>query len=134
MPAWEQTYRVLPVTLRADRSLVPPDDVSTLGWWRDGAAPDSTHGAIVLVVHRDSDEQGQGPFAHLDALPPGSPVLLDGQTYQLQTVHTFDKQTLPIRGVFGQHGPTRLVVVTCGGDFTPGAGWDSNIVATFTPA
>ena len=116
---------------RQDGALVPPDDVSTLGRWDAGARPGDGVGTVVLVVHRDSWEQGRGPFAELEALPLGSRVTLDGETYRLDRLTTYPKGALPAHRVFGQGGPERLVVVTCGGTFSTTRGWDANVVASF---
>jgi hypothetical protein len=132
--AWHKSFRVLPVQLADDGALVPPDSVQTLGWWNGGAAPGSGSGAIVLAVHRDSAEAGRGPFADLEDLSPRSTVTLDGHRYALASVTTYQKARLPAATLFAQHGPERLVVVTCGGDYDRAAGWDSNVVATFEPS
>ena len=131
MAPWHRDFHIVDVATAADGALVPPDDVSTLGRWDAGARPGDGIGTVVLVVHRDSWEQGRGPFAELEALPLGSRVTLDGQTYRLDRLTTYPKGTLPAQRVFGQRGPERLVVVTCGGSFSTTRGWDSNVVASF---
>jgi hypothetical protein len=128
---WHRDFHVVDVATAADGALVPPDDVSTLGRWDAGARPGDGIGTVALVVHRDSWEQGRGPFAELENLPLGSRVTLGGETYRLDRVTTYPKGTLPSQRVFGQRGPERLVVVTCGGSFSTTRGWDSNVVASF---
>jgi hypothetical protein len=131
--AWEASFDVVPVGLAAGGALVPPVPLDTLGWWSGGADPGSGAGAIVLAVHRDSRVAGRGPFASLEDLPQGSLVTLDGHRYALTTLEVYEKATLPAASLFAQRGPERLVVVTCGGDFVRGSGYDSNVVATFEP-
>lgn len=128
---WHRDFHVVDVARAGDGALVPPDDVSTLGRWDAGARPGDGVGTVVLVVHRDSWEQGRGPFAELEALPLGSRVTLDGETYRLDRLTTYPKGALPAHRVFGQGGPERLVVVTCGGTFSTTRGWDANVVASF---
>lgn len=132
--AWDQAFRVVGVRLDDRGALVPPDDVSTLGWWNGGALPGDGTGAVVLAVHRDSATQGRGPFAELEDLTEGTRVSLDGHTYRLESLKTYRKDALPSEKVFGQDGSERLVIVTCGGRYSPTRGWDSNVVATFGPA
>lgn len=126
---WGRDFPVTDVSRRSDGALVPPDDVSTLGRWDAGARPGSRTGTVVLVVHRDSDTQGRGPFAALEELPAGAQVTLSGLTYRLDRVVTYAKGDLPSERVFRQDGPERLVIVTCGGSYSDGLGWDSNVVA-----
>lgn len=132
--AWDEDFDVVDVAVNGDGALVPPDDVSTLGRWDQGAWPGDGSGTVALVVHRDSAEQGRGPFAALEELRPGSRVTLDGRTYRLETVETYPKSDLPTTQVFDRGGSERLVVVTCGGSYSDDSGWDSNVVATFRPA
>ena len=134
VPAWGESFSVVPVSLSADRALIPPDPLDTVGWWDAGAAPGSGQGAVTLVVHRDSVEQGPGPFAALEDLPAGSSITLDGVAYQVLDITEYGRYDLPAEMIFDQGGPEKLVIVTCGGDFDPGSGWDSNVVATFAPA
>ncbi len=132
--AWARDFRVVDVSRGDDGALVPPDDVSTLGRWDRGARPGGGTGTVVLVVHRDSAEQGRGPFAELERLPAGAEVTLGGRTYRLEQVTTYPKTDLPAERVFGQTGPERLVIVTCGGGYSASRGWDSNVVASFRTA
>jgi hypothetical protein len=134
VPAWGKRFDVVPVGLTADGALVPPESIVTLGWWSGGAAPGSGTGAVVLAVHRDSRVDGRGPFAALEGLPARSVVTLDGHRYTLVTAETYAKSALPTATLFAQDGPERLIVVTCGGDYDSGTGWDSNVVATFEPS
>jgi hypothetical protein len=131
---WGRDFRVTDVARRSDGALVPPDDVFTLGRWDRGARPGSGTGTVVLVAHRDSNEQGRGPFAALEQLSAGSGVTLNGRTYRLEQIATYPKQDLPSERVFRQRGPERLVIVTCGGSFSDTNGWDANVVASFRPS
>ena len=134
VPSWGESFTVVPVSLTPDRALIPPDDLSTVGIWDQGVRPGAGRGAVTLVVHRDSAEQGSGPFAEMENLPIGATVELDGRAYEMVEVVDYVKEQLPAQAIFDQHGPEKLVIVTCGGDFDPARrGWDSNVVATFRP-
>lgn len=130
---WGEDFRVVGVDLDDHGALVPPDDVSTLGWWNGGALPGDGTGTVVLVVHRDSATRGRGPFAGLEGLAVGDRVTLDDRTYRLESLDTHRKDDLPSQEIFGQDGAERLVIVTCGGSYSTTQGWDSNVVATFRP-
>ena len=43
-------------------ALAIPKDIDRVGWWRDGAAPGSANGAILLAGHIDSAKRGAGAF------------------------------------------------------------------------
>lgn len=102
-----------------DGVLPVPDGVREAAWW--GAALDAPSGATVLAGH--VNWRGvTGPFAELWQAELGDQVTVidpDGRVFQfrvrqLVTVHKTD---LPSRAqeLFGQDGPHRLVLVTCGG-------------------
>src|SRR5204862_3246607 len=43
-------------------ALAIPKDIDRVAWWRDGAAPGSANGAILLAGHVDSAKRGAGAF------------------------------------------------------------------------
>jgi hypothetical protein len=62
--------------------IVVPEDVSTVGWWLAGAAPEDPTGTTVLVGHVDAWDQGPGALYALDRARAGTPVEVatgDGQ-------------------------------------------------------
>jgi hypothetical protein len=131
--AWHRSFAVVPVGLTDERELIPPRSTKTIGWWAGGVAPGSHSGTAVLAVHRDSRQDGRGPFAELENLPLGSIVVVDGHTYRLTDVETYSKKALPVEQAFRQDGPHRLALVTCGGSYHRSNGWDSNVIAFFEP-
>lgn len=86
----------------------------------------------MLAAHVDSKQFGIGPFADLRELRPGALVGLRAETasidYRVEAVHMIDKNEFPPAMVFDRNGPPRLHLVTCGGSFTPGFGWDANLI------
>jgi len=96
---------------------VPPLD--RVGWYRHAAAPGDS-GAVVLLGHVDGGGQ-EGVFFRLGGLQPGDPLqleLADGSTRAFRVVgrEQFPKSALP-PDLFSRAGPSRLVLITCGGDF-----------------
>ena len=53
---------------------------------------------------------------------------------EVADVVTYEKAVLPYAELFNQSGPERVVLMTCGGQFDPQTGWDSNVVVVMTPA
>ncbi|WP_233158328.1 class F sortase [Actinokineospora bangkokensis] len=125
--------------LGPDATLPVPTSLREATWW--GAGLDSGTGATVLAGH--VNWRGQvGPFAELWAAKVGDAVSVvgaDGRTYayRIAKVDEVRKEGLPQRAeeLFGQTGPHRLVLVTCGGRWVGGHdGYESNLVVTAVPA
>lgn len=129
---------IVPVTA-TERVLEVPEEPWVVGWWSGGAEPGDDEGSVVLDVHLDTLEHGFGPFTAVHDLEPGDPVTITGHNgrehvYAVADVVTYEKTVLPYAELFDQDGPPKAVLVTCGGDFDPTAGWDSNVVVLMEPA
>jgi len=119
-------------------ALEVPNGVGKAALW--GAGLDAASGATLLAGHINWDGV-TGPFAELWGAEKGqlvSVVDAAGQThrYLVSEVLTLDKNTLPGRAadLFGQTGPHRLVLVTCGGQWVGGSlGYDQNRVVVAVP-
>lgn len=116
-----------------------PNDLGQATWW--GADLDAAGGASVFAGHVNW-RGATGPFAELWADRVGGDVTIvdsSGKTWryrvsQLVTVH---KNDLPARAddLFGQSGPHRVVLVTCGGRWVGGSdGYEENRVVIADPA
>ncbi len=121
-----------------DRVLQVPDDPRVVGWWAGGASPGDEEGSVVLDVHVDTADHGDGPFAAVHDLQVGDPAEIvgrDGVTYEYSVtdVAVHEKAVLPYAELFRQDGDPQAVLVTCGGRFDPVDGWDSNVVVVMTP-
>lgn len=123
----------------ASGALDVPKNIQRVGWWRDGAAPGSAVGTILLAGHVDSAKAGGGAFYALKGARRGDIVKLtsdDGKTrnYRVSSIRTVRKAALP-ESIFTRTGPKRLVLVTCGGPFLPAVGhYRDNVILTATPA
>ena len=119
-------------------ALGTPKDIDRVGWFRDGAAPGSAAGAILLAGHVDSARRGAGAFYPLPRARRGMRIELrsdDGRTrrYRIVSNRRMRKASLP-PDVFARTGRRRLVLVTCGGSFDARAGhYRDNIVITAVP-
>jgi sortase (surface protein transpeptidase) len=101
-------------------ALVPPEDVTTAGWFAQGAAPGDA-GPAVLAGHVDS-VAGPGVFFRLRSLVPGDPVLVtraDGSVvrFTVTRVARYPKTAFPTGEVYGPTADAELRLVTCGGAF-----------------
>ncbi|MEV6606941.1 class F sortase [Kutzneria sp. NPDC051319] len=121
-----------------DGTLQIPNGVSKAALW--GAALDGPAGATLIAGHINWDGVA-GPFAELWGAQAGQHVtVVDGSgkqlTYVVDQVLTVGKDNLPQHAdeLFGQTGPHRLVLVTCGGKWVGGAlGYDENRVVIAHP-
>lgn len=121
--------------LTEDGTLPIPDSLDEATWW--GAELGAERGAALLSGHVNWNRV-TGPFEELWRNRPGQEVrVVDtaGGTwvYRITEVVTVDKHDLPSMAerLFGQDGPHRLVLVTCGGDYVGGTdGYEDNRIAT----
>ena len=116
--------------------LTPPEDVSTVGIWQDGAALDSAEGTTLLAGHVNMIGQGNGALFELALIQPGDIIHTSDDTgsptaWRVSAVVERPKADGVEESVFsGPFGPRRLAVVTCGGDlnFANGIGdYENNI-------
>jgi hypothetical protein len=116
-----------------------PEGVREAAWW--GAPLAAPTGATVLAGHVNW-RGATGPFASLWQTQLGDVVTVvdkDGRpfTFRVHQLVTVHKNDLPSRAqeLFGQEGPHRLVLVTCGGRWVGGSdGYEENRIAIATPA
>ncbi|MFF0485605.1 class F sortase [Streptomyces sp. NPDC004435] len=133
VPAITTEAPVLDIGLdREGRLGVPPvDDPQKVGWYEGGPAP-GERGTAVVVGHRDT-LTGPAVFLDLDSLGPGNTVRVaraDGRVavFTVDKVRTYPKSAFPDKEVYGSTGRPELRLLTCGGAYDRGAGYDANIV------
>ncbi|QRP47166.1 class F sortase [Amycolatopsis sp. FDAARGOS 1241] len=119
-------------------TLPVPSDIGQAAWW--GAALDAVSGASVFAGHVNW-KGATGPFAELwNERIGGEVTIVDsaGKTskYRVSQLVTVHKDDLPGRAddLFGQAGPHRVVLVTCGGRWIGGTdGYEENRVVIADP-
>lgn len=126
---------VVPVAT-ADGELQVPKHVDELGWWDGSSWLGDPFGSTVIAGHVDSATEGVGFFAQLLGIEAGQQISVRGskgqqQTYEITSVRTVRQNALATDGrALDQTGDHRLVLITCTGAYTPGAGYASNLVVT----
>lgn len=120
--------------LGADGSLdVPPaGNRNVVGWYRDGTPPGSK-GSAIVAGHVDN-AQGRSVFYDLGALQKGSTVEVvrqDGHTavFSLDAIEVYENENFPDERVYGAAPFPSLRLITCGGGFSKGTGYEGNVVA-----
>lgn len=122
-----------------DGVLQVPADVGHVGWWDGSADAGDPFGSTVIAGHVDSREQGLGFFAQLLVIRVGDTVTLrsgtDALTYRVVSTSLVNKQALASDGqAFDQHGPHRLVLLTCSGQWHAELrSYESNLVVVADP-
>ncbi|RYP81617.1 class F sortase [Nocardioides guangzhouensis] len=127
---------VVPISLGADRVLVPPADTQVLGWWSGGAQPGAARGSALITGH--TVHTGGGVFDDLARVHKGDLLRVRTTTgtlrYRASSVRVYRKASLAQHAerVFSQAVPGRLVLINCA-DWN-GAVYLSNTVVTAAPS
>lgn len=105
--------------------------VGRAGWYRDGPRPGEP-GRSVVIGHLDSSN-GPGLFALLPGVANGTEVsLMDARgvkhEYAIVGKAQVEKSKFPAQAVYGPSSRPVLVLVTCGGPYTPGVGYRDNVI------
>lgn len=119
--------------LNPDRTLeVPPDTPDApAGWFRNLASPGEA-GPAVIVGHLDTPDD-KGVFFNLGAVREGDIIQIsrrDGSTatFTVDMVAAFARGAFPTAGVYGATEHPALRLVTCGGRFSPGTGYEDSVI------
>ncbi|MFF8960757.1 class F sortase [Streptomyces sp. NPDC014894] len=109
----------------------PPADAQRAGWYTGAAAP-GERGTAVVVGHVD-DAAGPAVFYPLGSLARGSRVEVprdDGRTavFTVYGVETFPRSGFPADRVYRDGPGAELRLITCGGRYSAGSGYESNVV------
>jgi hypothetical protein len=105
--------------------------VGRAGWFAEGPRPGEP-GRAVVIGHLDS-QTGPGLFALLPGVQPGTDISV---TDAAHVVHHFKvvgkaqvpKATFPSAAVYGPSVRPVLVLITCGGPYSPGTGYRDNVL------
>jgi hypothetical protein len=132
---------VIPVGLEADGAMEIPDDVMTAGHYDPdglGVQPGAA-GTAVFASHVDSRRQGRGALYQLSSLQRDDRISVTGKdgtetVWRVTDVTTYRKEVLPLADIFTFSGPSRIAVITCGGEFDRAArAYTHNVVVLAEP-
>jgi hypothetical protein len=138
IPRLEIDVAVVPTGVAPDGQMALPERVDQVGWYRFGPAPGTSTGSAVLAGHVDSRIYGVGPLSRLSSAQPGDEIAVHRQdgsvvTHRVVSVAQVDKRGLPVDQLFARDGAPTLRILTCGGPYSPGAGYRDNVVVTAQP-
>ena len=105
--------------------------VGRAGWFDEGARPGEP-GRAVIIGHLDS-QTGPGLFALLPGVKDGTDIAVTdhaGKRHYFSVIGKAQvpKATFPSSAVYGASPRPVLVLITCGGPYTPGAGYRDNVI------
>lgn len=129
------------VQLTEQRSLIPPTDVSRLGWYSASAIPGEPGnvGSSVITGHINEASQGEGYAAKFTKLKIGDEVTVKVDDED-RVFRVITEPKLVVKGdelpesINDATGSNRLVLVTCGGKFVGGTlGYAENVIVEAEP-
>lgn len=106
------------------------------GWYGDGTAPGSA-GTAIATGHVDTPTGDPGVFYDLGDLTEGATIEIsraDRRTavFTVRAVELHDRKNFPSEKVYGSTGRPELRLITCGGRYVKGTGYQSNVVVYAT--
>ncbi|MCZ9635050.1 class F sortase [Rhodococcus sp. BH5] len=129
-----------PVNLVGGTTLLPPSDISRLGWYAASPLPGvDGAGSTVITGHVNDAVQGEGYAARFVRLSVGDTVTVsvDGEphVYRVSQAPTMTPKGGQLPDVVNDTvGENRLVLITCGGEYVGGAtGYADNIIVVAEP-
>jgi Sortase domain len=131
IPAVGIDARVVPVGLRADRTMEVPE-VDLAGWYEPGPRPGEA-GPAVIVGHVDS-RHGPAVFSRLGELRQGDRIAVGQQggaarSFLVERVERSPKEALPVGRIWDRTRQPVLRLITCGGSFDRSTGhYRDNVV------
>lgn len=122
------------VGIAADGSIGVPDAgrAQEAAWYDQGPTP-GQYGPAVIVGHVDT-HTGPAVFHELKELRSGDRVEVrradrSVAVFEVDAVHRYDKNALPVDEVYGDFSRPRLRLITCGGRWVGGeTGYADNVV------
>ncbi|MEZ7007342.1 class F sortase [Streptomyces sp. AD55] len=109
----------------------PPRQENLAGWYEDGVTP-GERGTAIVAGHVDNAE-GPAVFYRLGALAKGDAIEVarrDGgvAVFTVDAVEVYAAAGFPDEKVYGAAARPELRVITCGGGYTRGTGYQGNVV------
>lgn len=133
LPSLDASLPVRPVGVDRRDAMEIPEDPDIAGWYQFGPAPTAANGASVIAAHTDTEGE-VGPLSRLAELERGDHIRVAvGDELLVYTVTRVDhhaKKALDLDALFDRSGPSRLHLVSCGGEWDPTTrSYEDNVIA-----
>lgn len=117
--------KVQRVGVNATGDMGVPSNFSDVAWYKDGVAPGQL-GSAVIDGHVDNGLGLNGVFKRLGVLKAGDDIFIRtaGGTdlhFVVFDVETYPYREVPMEKIFAPEKAARLALITCGGEWLPGA-------------
>jgi hypothetical protein len=117
--------------VRSTATGIEVPQVGRAGWFEEGPRPGEP-GRAVVIGHLDS-QTGPGLFALLPGVQAGTDVAVtdaSGVVHHFKVVGKAQvpKSTFPSSAVYGPSDRPVLVLITCGGPYSPATGYRDNVL------
>lgn len=109
---------------KADGTMGTPQDFDNVAWYAPGAKPGAP-GSAVFAGHVNNALMKAGVFENLSKIKKGDYVTVEdssgrSKVYRVSSVEEYAANA-PTETLFATSGPSRVVLITCDGDWVPSA-------------
>src|SRR3989338_10357187 len=138
IPSLGINAKIEPVGVRADGAMATPSNFDNVAWYSPGGRPGG-QGSAVFAGHVNNALLKSGVFERLSQIKKGDYITVEdaaGKTlvYKVSSVEEYQPDA-PTDALFATAGPSRLVLITCDGDWVPSArSYDKRLVVIAEPA
>lgn len=138
IPSLGVDAKVEPVGVKADGAMATPSNFDNVAWYSPGAKPGG-QGSAVFAGHVNNALLRSGVFEHLAQIKKGSYVMVEDAAgkslvYRVSSVEEYEPGA-STGALFAATGPSRLVLITCDGEWVPSArSYDKRLVVVAEPA
>ena len=110
------------VGIKADGTMGTPQNFDNVGWYSLGSKP-GEQGPAVFDGHVNNALMKKGVFENLSKIKTGDYVTVEdaagrSKIYKVSSIREYPA-TAPADQLFAPGGPTRLVLITCDGEWVP---------------
>ncbi len=138
IPSLSVNAKIESVGVKADGTMATPSNFDNVAWYSLGAKPGG-EGSVVFAGHVNNALLRSGVFEHLAQIKKGDYVTVEDSAgkavvYRVYSIEIYQSDA-PTDALFVTTGPSRLVLITCDGDWVPSArSYDKRLVVVAEPA
>jgi len=138
IPSLGVNAKVESVGVKADGAMATPSNFDNVAWYSLGAKP-GAQGSAVFAGHVNNALLKSGVFERLSQIKNGDYITVEDSAgkalvYKVSSVEEYQPDA-PTDALFATTGPSRLVLITCDGEWVPSArSYDKRLVVIAEPA
>ena len=138
IPSLGVNAKVESVGIKDDGAMATPSNFDNVAWYSLGAKP-GAQGSAVIAGHVNNALLKSGVFERLSQIKNGDYITVEDSAgkalvYKVSSVEEYQPDA-PTDALFAATGPSRLVLITCDGEWVPSArSYDKRLVVIAEPA